>query len=747
MGKKDKNPVIQPATDKPTSEQAAPEYSPIADKSKRKCRDIFCLLLFTAFWGLCFAICIYHKVWDNSAHAKLMLEPHDRLRRRCGHDHADQQDMLAADFSKVVTDSKDFSNFCDLAKQINSLTVNCGLFSTIGNTKEELIAARQFFKQVSEVTSNSDKALYMVGFKTNSGKHCIKDILKSPLVATACNPPNDMEYVCDSDFEAYYDAAIDKVNSLPPTGGHLAAYLTFNQFLKADQYEHLSDTLPAKYRFVLNFCTAIPKGTTLTDRADFSTDTVPATFGIKSCSQIMFAGQFKEVSTLVGNFAENFVSQITDQYAAMCIGLAACLLFMIIYFIFLRFFVGLLIWITIIGALGGLAVLAAYLLYQGKKVKDQNQVSLDYFGYVDILLSKYQKYYEGFGWTIVAIDVVCLIVVLIFFKTIRIATAVIKQAMSAIGKVPVIFIFPIFTLIFVIAHLFWSMMAAYMFYLTGTYDASMNAYNFETKTRDAEGLVVYTWDYWGSTKFAVLVFGCIWGAFFFYALLEFNISMMVVQWYFNRERTRKSLKGSMKRSVLYGLKSLGTLAVTSFITSFFFFIRLVFEYVLKRMERANKVGNSKVVKAAIWVTRCCLACIQKIVEWFNRNIQVYAAISGDGYCKSMKGAVKLLMAKIFANLFAKGLSTFFLFIGKVFATAVGATVCGAIIYAKTKQIMFAPTIFTLVGSFFLSYYVIEIVKLVIDTIYFCFLYEETYMMREREGGLKPYAPGDLAKLL
>ncbi|CAL6044999.1 Plasma-membrane_choline transporter and transmembrane domain-containing protein [Hexamita inflata] len=742
MGKKDKNPVIQPATDKPASEQAAPEYSPIADKSKRKCRDIFCLLLFTAFWGLCFAICIYHKVWNNSAQAKLMLEPHDRLRRRCGHDHAAQQDMLAADYSKIVTDPKDFFNFCTLAKIVHNTNTtitntDCSEFSVIGTNTSQLIKARTFMKLVSEVPANSDKTGYSVGFKTNAGKHCLKD--GSLQTGNVCNPPDgSMDYVCDSDFADYYNAAM---------GSTIINSATFTQFLSKTFYDQYSDDLSASTRFVLNFCTAIPKGSTTSGRTDYSLDTVPNTFGIKTCSQIMFAGQFEQVSSLVGNFAENFVSQITDQYAAMCIGLAACLLFMIIYFIFLRFFVGLLIWITIIGSLGGLAVLAAYLLYQGKKVKDQNQVSLDYFGYVDILLSKYQKYYEGFGWTIVAIDIVCLIVVLIFFKTIRIATAVIKQAMSAIGKVPVIFIFPIFTLIFVVAHLFWSMMAAYMFYLTGTYDASMNAYNFESKARDASGLVVYTWDYWGSTKFAVLVFGCIWGAFFFYALLEFNISMMVVQWYFNRERTRKSLKGSMKRSVLYGFKSLGTLAVTSFISSFFFFIRLVFEYVLKRMERANKVGNSKVVKAAIWVTRCCLACIQKIVEWFNRNIQVYAAISGDGYCKSMKGAVKLLMAKIFANLFAKGLSTFFLFIGKVFATAVGATVCGAIIYAKTNQIMFAPTIFTLIGSFFLSYYVIEIVKLVVDTIYFCFLYEETYMMREREGGLKPYAPGDLAKLL
>lgn len=107
----------------------------------------------------------------------------------------------------------------------------------------------------------------------------------------------------------------------------------------------------------------------------------------------------------------------------------------------------------------------------------------------------------------------------------------------------------------------------------------------------------------------MLVFGAIWGVFFFYNMLEFNISMMVVQWYFNRQRTFKSLKGSTKRSMIAGMKQMGTIVVTSFITSLVVFIRFIFEYILKRMERANKIGESKIVKATIWFMRCCLKCL------------------------------------------------------------------------------------------------------------------------------------------
>ena len=70
-------------------------------------------------------------------------------------------------------------------------------------------------------------------------------------------------------------------------------------------------------------------------------------------------------------------------------------------------------------------------------------------------------------------------------KTIRIAIAVLKQSMIAIGKVPVIFIMPVFTIIFVAVHAAWSIPAAYMFYTTGMYDSINNMFNFQTNTWDS----------------------------------------------------------------------------------------------------------------------------------------------------------------------------------------------------------------------------------------------------------------------
>lgn len=114
----------------------------------------------------------------------------------------------------------------------------------------------------------------------------------------------------------------------------------------------------------------------------------------------------------------------------------------------------------------------------------------------------------------------------------------------------------------------------------------------------------------------------------------------------------------------------------------------------------------------------------------------------------MVNAMRLLMAKFLSNVFAKGLSTFFLFIGKLFITTGTGVVCGLLVYyLNGHQIALAPCVVAAAGAFLVSYYFLEVAQLVIDTIYFCFLYEETFMMREREAGEEPYAPGDLKNAL
>jgi len=62
----------------------------------------------------------------------------------------------------------------------------------------------------------------------------------------------------------------------------------------------------------------------------------------------------------------------------------------------------------------------------------------------------------------------------------------------------------------------------------------------------------------------------------------------------------------------------------------------------------------------------------------------------------------------------------------------GSVICAYITYKRTGEIYWATVLVSIGIGFILSFYVFEIMEISVDTIYFSFLYEETYLMRERE---------------
>ena len=98
----------------------------------------------------------------------------------------------------------------------------------------------------------------------------------------------------------------------------------------------------------------------------------------------------------------------------------------------------------------------------------------------------------------------------------------------------------------------------------------------------------------------------------------------------------------------------------------------------------------------------------------------------------MKNSVKLLLSRILSNLFAKTLTNICLFLGQILSIAGGCVLCAYITYKREKEIYWAPVLVTLGCTGVLSFYLFEIIEVAVDTIYFSFLYEETYLLRERE---------------
>lgn len=82
-----------------------------------------------------------------------------------------------------------------------------------------------------------------------------------------------------------------------------------------------------------------------------------------------------------------------------------------------------------------------------------------------------------------------------------------------------------------------------------------------------------------------------------------------------------------------------------------------------------------------------------------------------------------------------------------------AMLCGVICYlfcryaSDNPSQFIVPTFITIVITFLISFYIVEILELVIDTIFMAFNYENSEMAKERGHDGKIYAPGGLQKLI
>lgn len=178
------------------------------------------------------------------------------------------------------------------------------------------------------------------------------------------------------------------------------------------------------YAFVLNMCTKLPTFTSSGERNDFTPDSIPQIFNYTVCSRPIVLQNF--ASDITSQVSANFYQQIRENWVAILVGVIGAIVVIALYILILRFTVKIIVWLSIVGSIIGVGVLAAYLLYMYAKLKENNQLRYDFFGYYDETITKKQQLYEAFGIILAIIACIGIVLTLIFCKTIKIAIAVIS---------------------------------------------------------------------------------------------------------------------------------------------------------------------------------------------------------------------------------------------------------------------------------------------------------------------------------
>ena len=121
-----------------------------------------------------------------------------------------------------------------------------------------------------------------------------------------------------------------------------------------------------------------------------------------------------------------------------------------------------------------------------------------------------------------------------------------------------------------------------------------------------------------------------------------------------------------------------------------------------------------------------------MVKWVNRNILVYSSITGLGYCKSMAGAMRLLMGSFLTSTSVKLLSMIFLESSKIVISIGNACLTMFLImkFGDTEYFIM-PSVCVGVLVYLVSFYIIGIVTITVDTVLLCFLYEDEELRSDR----------------
>ncbi|XP_073392196.1 choline transporter protein 1 isoform X2 [Physcomitrium patens] len=376
----------------------------------------------------------------------------------------------------------------------------------------------------------------------------------------------------------------------------------------------------------------------------------------------------------------------------VCGGIAPLVL-SIAYLVLVRYFVGVLTWITIIllNVLTALVTLFFYIKagWIGKdvvtgvigdganKVLSSSASEANHLKIVAVIMS--------------IVFVVVVLVTLVLIKRLIIAVAVIKVATKAMGAIPSLLIYPIIPFIFQSAFLiYW---VAGFLYLVSAGTVTRNNCNNSCAAYDlTAGLVTDTnccgYDVHQSKNlvWAILyqIFGFFWTTQFITACCLTTIAGAVAAYYWARGDTANMgwlpVLSSAKRVFRY---SLGSMALGSLLVAIIEMIRFLLEMLRKKLKALEAAPGGCFITICCCCVQCCLGCIEWTIKFINRNAYIVIAINGKGFCRAAGKATGLIVNNVLRVAAVNIIGDMILFLGKVVVSLASALF--AFLMLDTKQ--------------------------------------------------------------
>jgi hypothetical protein len=169
---------------------------------------------------------------------------------------------------------------------------------------------------------------------------------------------------------------------------------------------------------------------------------------------------------------------------------------------------------------------------------------------------------------------------------------------------------------------------------------------------------------------------------------------------------------------------MGTVAFGSLIIAIIKTIRAVIAYIQKKAKKSK----NKILEYIMCILQCVMWCLEKIMKFINKHAYIITAIYGNSFCSASRKAFFLLLRNILRVAAVNMVSTFVLFLGKLFISVGTTFLCYlAIAYGTDSSNIngiIAPLVFTFILSYWITSMFLEIFGMGIETVLFAFIADE-----------------------
>ena len=398
-------------------------------------------------------------------------------------------------------------------------------------------------------------------------------------------------------------------------------------------------------------------------------------------------------------------------------------------------------WVSIFGTILALVALGLLFLYSGGIFGTSTKVFL---GYTIPSIGSNVAYIQYYGYAILGVAGLFVLVMLCLCHRIRLAVALCSCAGKYVVDVMTSVLVPVVMSICTAG--LWAVCIICMLFLVSSakFVAGSGVFTEFLSYKD-EALI----------RFYYFIFGTLWCNALLGAIGVFLIASSTCMWYYSHgpgQDLHFPILRSLGRVFRYHL---GSLAFGSLILAIIQFAELAME-VVKNQVSSSGADKNKLVENVLTCVQCCLACLERIVKFLNKNAYIQIALRGRNFCMASKDGFELVWSNPLRFGVVGGIGSVIMFIGKLLISAGTTALHVGGVHVQRVDLdgindpsfvgKHAMTQVVFVFSFVVASVFMSVYELAMDTLLVCFIVDETNQKDEGKATAK-HAPEELLALM